>query len=304
MSLIKQRRVLAFKVETTPGTAETLTNTEAVYCTDPVMQADIPMFDRAATGALGRLASVPGARRGKITFNIEVAGDGTDNTPHWATLLTACGFTASSGVYTPTSTFTSMNTVTIGLYEQGIFKLMTGAMGNVSFEAKTGEPLMAKFEFEGIWNAPTDASTLSLPAIPITPPRVAAATLTIGGATPAGVASVSLNMGNAIKLCEDITKVSGYSRAVITDRVVSGKIDPEHQLVATSDVFGSWLAGTEAALNFVVGSATHNTITFAGAKCQYHNVQEGERDGIVTAELDFNLNASSAGSDELTITFS
>jgi hypothetical protein len=302
--MLYKRRVLAFKVEVTPGTAETLTTTECVFCFDPVMQGDIPQTDRVATGSLSRLASVPGARKGTITFDIEMANSGIDATtdPKWAGLLTACGMKLTAGVYTFTSDTANYKTLTIGLYEDGLWKLMTGAMGTWSLEAENGKPGMIKFSFDGIWQPPTDAAMLALPSYSVVPPRFAAATFSIGAITPK-ISKLSLESGNTIKLVEDITKISGYNRAVVTDRKVGGKIDPESLLVAGWDVFGQWISGLEAALTLTVGTAGGGQISITGAKAQISNVQEAQRELLVTNDIDYQMNATSAGDDELSISF-
>lgn len=302
--MLYKRRVLAFKIEVTPGTAESLADADAVFCFDPVMQGDIPQKDRVATGSLSRLASVPGPRKGTITFDIELAGSGVDaiTDPKWATLLQACGMKTAAGVYTFTSNTADYKTITLGLYEDGVFKLMSGAMGTWSLEAENGRPGMIRFSFEGIWNAPTDASMLALPSYAVVPPRFAAATFTLGAETPK-ISRISLESGNTIKLVEDITKASAYNRAVVTDRKVGGRIDPEAETIAAWDVWGQWIAGTEAALTLQIGSVAGNIINFTANKCQISNAQEAERELLVTTDIDYQLNATSAGDDELSVSF-
>ena len=60
MPLLKRRRVFAAKVETTIGTAESLTGAEGVYNAYNVMiQPKISMTPRESQGGFGMLTSVP-----------------------------------------------------------------------------------------------------------------------------------------------------------------------------------------------------------------------------------------------------
>ena len=79
-------------------------------------------------------------------------------------------------------------------------------------------------------------------------------------------------------------------------------MNPESRLVATYDVFGKWLAGTEEALSIVLDDGT-DVITFSAPKLQRTNVQEGDRSGLQIDDVSFACNPSS-GDDEFTIAFS
>jgi hypothetical protein len=305
MPLIKRRRVLAAKIETTAGTAESLTSSEAgfnVY--DVEINADIPMYERKAEGSLSMLPAVPGARSGSIKFSIDAYGSGTGGTsPTWAlTLLKGCGMTESSGTFSLTSTAASMKTLTLGVYEDGLFKSLAGAMGNFTVDGEDGKPLKVTFEYTGVWQAPTDVSLIAPTYATTVPPRFAGAAFTIGGTSPI-LSKFNLKSGNVVTLREDITKTAGYIAAVITDRKFEGNIDPEAKLVASSDVFGNWIAGTEAALSCAVGSGG-NAITIAAPAIQYMKITEGDRNGIQTHGLDFMCMQNGATPDtEVTIAF-
>jgi hypothetical protein len=304
MPMLKKRRVLAFKTETTPGTPIALTSAEACFCFNPIIQADIPMTKRDATGTLGQLAAVPGARAGKITFDIELAGAGATGLPKWSGLLAYCGMTLTTATYSPTSDPTLYSSATIAVYNTGIEKVLAGAMGTWSLEAEYGKPAMMKFEFTGIWQPPVDVTQIALPTYSVVPPRVANATFTLGAFTPK-VSKLTLAQNNTLKLIEDISTISAYNRAIVTNRDYKGTLDPQQELVGTWDAFGDWIAGTESALSLAIGTVANNTMTFAAPKAQRANVQEADRDQLVTNNLDFQLNCSlPTGDNELTVAFS
>lgn len=305
MPLLKKRRVLAFKLEATKGTAESLGADDCIYVVDPEIQAEIPMADRFATGSRSRLASVPGTRSGRVSFGVEVAASGASNasTPAWAELFLACGMSQTGDAFTFTSDSSDYETVTIGLYEDGVVKTLAGAMGTWTIDAEVGRPAMVRFEFTGCWVAPADSAMLALPSHSVVPPRFASATLSLGSESPR-ISRLSLAANNNVHLIEDVTKATGYAFALVTDRNVTGQMDPEATTVASWDVFGDWIAGTTGALSCQIGTDPGNRVTLAGPRCQNINLQESDRGLMVTHDLDFQLNATSAGDNELTITFS
>ena len=302
MSLIKKRRVFAFAPETTAGTPVSLNVSNGCFSLDPEIQGEIPMHDRVATGSLSRLPAIPGARKGKLSVSFELAGGGSAPEPTWAPLLLMCGMTASSHVYTFNSNPANYSTGTLGVFEGGRYKVLAGAMGTFAIDAQYGQPGMIKFDFEGIWQPPTDVPMIAPPSYSVTPPRFAAATLTIGAFTPR-ISKFSIEAGNSLKMVEDPTQLSAYSRCLITDRAVKGKLDPAAELVGTWDAYGLWLAGTTGALNLVIGGVANNTITIAAPYLQTANIQEGAREQLVTDDLDFIAAATAAGDNEFSITF-
>jgi hypothetical protein len=302
-TILYKRRVFAFEAEATPGTPMALTSAQSLFCFDPMIQAEIPMHDRVATGSLSKLPAVPGARKGKLTVSFELAGGGTTPQPGWAPLLNACGMVATGNTYNFTSNQSNLSTVTVGIYEDGRYKSLAGCQGTFGIEGEYGKPAMIKFDLEGIWQPPTTTAMVALPSYAVTPPRFAAATFALGSFTPK-ISKFSVEAGNTTKLIEDITQASAYSRAIITDRNCKGKIDPAGELVSTWDAYGLWIAGGTANLNAVIGSVTNNTITINAPQCQTTNVQEAQRELLVTDDLDFLATATSAGDNEMSIAFS
>ena len=75
----------------------------------------------------------------------------------------------------------------------------------------------------------------------------------------------------------------------------------------SEDPYTIWEANTERALAIELGgsSANGNRVVIDAPKLQIVNPQEGDRNGIQTDDIEFQLNASAAaGDDELTLTFS
>lgn len=304
MPLLKRVRVLAAKIETSIGAAESLSGTNATNnCYDIMMQPDIPVDDREAQGSFSRLAGIPGARTGKCTFKVGICGTGSGGIPTWAsTFLPACGWVATSQVYTPRAEAPGSNvkTLTIGVYENGRKKLLRGAMGTFKIVLPAGRMGYFDFEFTGIWDAPTDTSILSPTLDTNFPFRYAASTTTIASYAPK-LENLTFDAGNVVIMREDATDVSGYASALISDRKTVGSMNPEAALVATYDPYGDKLASTLRALSATIGDA-NDKLTIAAPKMQITNIQDSDRGDNQVDQIDFQC-CRSSGNDELSLTF-
>jgi hypothetical protein len=303
MPLLSSRRVLAAKIETAAGTAIATTTTDAFFAMDVKITPEIMYTERPDDATLGQRTGIVGAKKGKCTFKIELKGSGTAGTsPTWAeALLPACGLKETTGAWKPSSNTSDWKTVTIVVYEDGVKKSICGAMGTFKGEGDNGKPVYLNFEFEGVWVAPVDGALVVPEADTVKPQPFIGSTFTLGAAI-APVAKFSFDLGNKIYVREDITNANGYLYAVITERAVSGKIDPEATLIATRNYFNEFISETEAALSLATSGTT--PITIAAPKAQYKAMNEGDRTGIVTNEIEFVCNKSAAaGDDEFSITF-
>lgn len=301
MSLLKRVRTLAFKVEATAGTAESLAGSDAAINAYNIMiQPSIDVEMREASGSFDSLAGVPGARTGTATFSTDLAWDGTSTLPPWlVTLLSACGYVNSTGTITPRSEAPGSNvkTLTIGSYQNGMRKAIAGAVGTFVINAPAGRRITIDWTFTGKWIAPTDTAILS-PTYPTDAAmRFASATATFNSVALT-LENFTFTAGNTIKMREDAADASGYKCGIITGRAPRASCNPESVLVATQDRFGAWLASTEAELSVTFDGPTNSTIELSLNKAQIINNQEGEREGLVTDEIEFAANKNGSTKDQ------
>lgn len=303
MPLLKKIRTLAAKVETTIGTAESLSGTDGVFnAFDLMIQPNVPMGEREASGSFNRLSSVPGPRTGTATFKTNVEFNGTD-IPQWATtLLPGCGWVNSTGTFTPRSEAPGSNvkTLTIGGYINGVFKSIAGATGTFKFVFPSGRTAYIEWTFTGVWQAVTDTAIIS-PTYPTDSPLRAGSMTTTFDSVAFCFENLSIDAGNQVVMRECSTSASGYISSMIVDRVPKIMANPESVLVATQDRYGKLLAGTEASLSIAIGSA----ITFTAPKAQVVNIQEGDRNKFVIDDIEWQCNKNGSTADqELSIAFS
>jgi len=307
MPLLKRKRILACKTEVTVGTAETLAAADAAAnYFDVQIDNDIPHEARMGQGSFANLRGVPGSPMGTCKFKTQLIGGAA--APLWmATLLPACGLVETALTWTPKSFAPgtgSVKTVTIGVYEDGLFKRLRGAMGNVKFTLPVGQICFAEFEFKGIWDAPSDVALLA-PNYPDAeiPARFVASTFTVNGSALYKVSKLEFDVGNDVQMREDASDASGYASAIITNRQVKGSLDPESALVAALDFYGLQKAGTQFSISALVNDGAGGDFTIGCNKIQFSKIGEGDRNGIQTDAIEFvAARNTDAGDDELTIT--
>jgi hypothetical protein len=306
MPLLKRRRVLAAKVETTSGTAEALTSAEGAFnAYDVMIHPEIDMEPREIQGSFGSLAAVPGGYKGKATFKTDCGWDGTATEPSWAdVLLPACAWVKSAQVFSPRSEAPGSNvkTLTIGCYLDGMFKSLSGCAGTFKLVCPTGKMAYIEWEFSGVWIAPTDVAIVS-PTYPTALPlRYANSTSTWSGVALC-VENITLDAGNEVVMRE-CAAANGYEAAIVVNRQLKVTANPETKLVATSDRYGQLIAMTEGTLTWGLDGPTNAVLTISAPKAQIVANKEGERNKMVIDELEWNLNQNGSTVDsDVTMTF-
>lgn len=304
MPLLRRKRVLAAKIETTPGTPISLSASDAVFNVfDSQITPAIEFTPREGQSSFSPLHGTLGAYGGTVTFSHELA-PGSGALPAWAaTFLPACGWVATGSVYTPRTEApgTNVKTLTIGMYQDGVFKSIRGAMGTFVIRCESGKPVMLDFTFTGLWVAPSDVAIIAPTYPTLKPLRFVSAGVLIGAWAPK-IATLTIDAGNEVILREDANDAAGYSTALATGRRMTGSLTPESELIATKDYHGEWLSMVEQALAVVLSSGGIGW-SIAAPKLQFTNVSESERNQVQIDTLEFQLNRSAAaGDDEMSLT--
>ena len=251
MPLLRRRRLLAAKIEGTPGTAETLAAADATFNAYNITFAqEVELEEREAPGGFARMESVPGGRRGTITFSVDAYWDGTATEPAWAdTFLPACGWVKSGQVFTPRTEAPGSNvkTLTMGVYADGMRWLLAGAAGTFQLVCPTGRVATFNFTFSGIWSSTTDVTILSPTYETALPLRYASSTTTWNSVALC-LENLTLDAGGTVVQIECGNGVSGYDYFMVSDRNVRVTGNPETKLVASQPRYTNLLDMTSAAL--------------------------------------------------------
>ena len=321
MPLLKRRTVFAAKIESTIGTAETLTATEGSFnAYDVMVQANVSVADREGQGSFDYLQGVPGAYEGTVTFK---TGMGFDTAvPSWATVLfPACGYVQSGTVFkpesrSPTDPAASTKTVTIGAFIDGVYKKLAGAMGNFKISAPAGQEATIEWEFKGVWQDMVDA-TIIAPTYPTSLPiRFGEGVITYNSINQV-VENVSFDAGNEVILRESAATAAGFVSALVVSRQPRVTINPEAVLIATDseDKYSYWTkmetAGGVANLYpfscqmvSPFGAAATGTLVLAAPAGQIISIAQADRSKLVIDEIEIACQKNGGAIDEdVSITF-
>ncbi len=307
--LLRRRSVFAAKVETTVGTAESLSGTDGAFNAEEfTIQPNVAMTRREGQGGFNYLAGVPEGMQGTCTVRMGMSYNGTD-IPSWASvLLPACGWVDTAGVFSPVTQGPGgaggVKTLTIGHYKDGKLALLSGAMGTFKIMAPTGKQAMIEFTFTGKYSSNETDTALIAPTYPtVLPLRVAAGALTFNSVNLC-TSNVEVDAGNSVVMreCVNATDRSGFVSAIVTNRQPVITADPESVLVATQNRDSLWLSSSPQAFSLRIG-ATGSSIKIDAPKAQIENKQQGNRNDIMIDDLTFLCTAGSSVDTELTITF-
>ena len=305
--LLLKKTVLGGKIESTIGTAETVA---AADCTinayNVVINPETELEQREGQGGFGKLASIPGARRGRATFSVDLAYDGS-TVPAWAsTYLPACGLVLSTATYKPRTEVPGSNvkTATIAAFIDGVRRQIYGAVGNARFILPTGRMGRIEFDFQGVYSDESDvAIPSSINYVNTLPLRVA------GGATSWAssnicLESATIDLGNVITARECSTSAAGLDSFVITDRNIRVTGNPESKLIATQNRYGQFRDATEGILSFTIAGPTTSTVVFSMPKAQIVAKPMGDRNGIMIDQIEWQANKNvDTADEELSFTF-
>jgi hypothetical protein len=307
--LLYRKRVFAAKVETTVGTAETLTGSEASFNAENFsIQPNVPITRRQGQGGFNYLPGIPEGMQGTCTVRFGMSYNGT-TLPTWASvLMPACGYVATGLVLSPVTQGPGgaggVKTITIGEYKDGKLSVLSGAMGAWKIIAETGKQAVIEFTFTGKYSTnETDEAILSPTYPTVLPVRVANGALTFNSVALC-TSMVEFDSGNNVTMreCVNASDRSGFISAIVTDRAPVITANPESVLVATQNRDSLWLTSSAQAFSMQIGT-TGNSITVAAPKAQIENKQQADRNGIMADDLTFLCTAGSAVDTELTITF-
>jgi hypothetical protein len=308
MPLLRRKSVFAAKVESTPGTAETITSAEGAYnARDVIIQPSVAVTRREGQGGFNYLAGIPEGMMGTGTIVHDLAYDGT-NIPTWASvLLPACGWVDTAGTFSPVSSGPGsggVKTVTLAHYKDGKRALLSGAMGTFKITCPTGKVAFITFTFTGKYSTNETDTAIIAPTYPTTLPMRFSPGVLTWNSVDLCTSSVEVDAGNSVIMreCVDVADRTGYKSAIVTNRAPVITADPESVLVAAQDREAKWLTSVPEAFSMRIGVAAAS-IVIAAPKAQLENKQQGNRSDMMSDDLTWFATAGSAVDTELTIAF-
>lgn len=251
-----------------------------------------------------------------LDITVELAGSGTAATaPQWGDLLLGCAMaeaslsTPSRVEYTPVSS--SLKTLTIYYYDDGVLHKMLGAMGTCKLSAKVGERPTLQFTFTGLDGGISAASASGTYTAWKTPPTMTKANvvdITLGCTYSAGALAsgtvypstgLEIDWGNTV----NYTPLLSSDRVDISQREMTGSLQLD--LTAANEVsfMATVKANTTQSLGLTIGTAAGNKIIIHTPAMQLINPSKQELNGsrLIGYDLRFVPTAGGSGNDEIRI---
>lgn len=313
-NLRKSNEVILAKVETTYGTdAAPVPGTNAILVQNLTFDnKPMRMVQRPAIrGFIDELQRIFAGQLGQLKCDVELKGSGTAGTaPELDPLLRACGFaqTINAGVsvvYAPRST--AFESVTIYWYEGGRKKhVLTGCVGNVKLKAETGGIPVLSFEITGHVANPTD-QTQPVPTfnthVPVPAINISS---TLGAISAINIRKFELDLAWTVVTPPALSAADGYGQIQLAKRYSNGTLELDAELASVIDLDLQLSAGTTWTLALgTFGTVAGNkwALTSATNGMYWLDRNFGETEGIITRSMPFGLVESSAGNDDVTLTF-
>ena len=203
--------------------------------------------------------------------------------------------------YKPVSA--SFDSASIYFNNDGVLHVITGARGTFVLNAEVGEIPTIEFTMLGIYNAPTDtaapATTYTNQATPLIFKAGSTTAFSILGYSGC-LMSLEFDMANETVYRE---LVGCDKSVIITNRAVEGTCMIEAPTIAQKDFFTIANEDTTGILTMLHGTTAGNRVTLLAPKVDIGNPSYEDSDGIQMLSLPFAAIPTSAGNDEVSLTF-
>ena len=203
--------------------------------------------------------------------------------------------------YLPVST--GFSSATIYFNNDGVLHKITGARGTFTLTTSVGEIPTIEYQLTGIYNAPTDTvaptTTYSDQATPVIFKAGNTSAFSILNYT-ACLQSLSFNVANKTVYRE---LVGCTKEVMITNRAPAGECMIEAPTIAQKDFFTIANNDTTGTLTLLHGSTAGNRITLLAPKVDIINPSYADQDGIQMLNIPYVAIPTTAGNDEVKLTF-
>lgn len=201
-------------------------------------------------------------------------------------------------LYMPASN--NIPTLTLGLYFDGTLYTMAGCRGNQNMTLVAAGPGRFTFSFQGIFTGRTDAAvpaaTYDSPRPPIwTDPNNDGSGRCLLDRSLAVVSQLTFDNGNTVAYPENPNASQGFDLATVSERSMTGTLDPQMELVATRNILDDLEAGTQNILHARYGTVAGNRVALTCPTVLFNNATPGNRQGILTEQIAFSAIGQDSG---------
>jgi hypothetical protein len=191
-------------------------------------------------------------------------------------------------LYKPIST--SIPSGSIEFYMDGVKYQFAGCRGSVRFAFPAGGACKASFNLTGMYVNKADAA---VPAVTYdgTRPGIWRASKFLLNRLATALKNLNLDTGAQSQYPADPNQSEGFSSPQITDRNMSGDMDPYATTVATRDIMAAFRTGVQAIINAVLigGNAANpgQRISVLIPKAQHTSYKPGKDGKLATEQVGF-----------------
>lgn len=315
LRIMATQKIIGFKKESTPYTAETLTASNYnISAYDVKISPDIESYARSLLrGDYSKDVSISGRRKCVVTFTIDMyPGSAVNVSPTYHGIIECCGYKkityGSTGIaLAPHANYNRVPaTIEVAFPEEGatprqIVIKMHGAMGKVKYDMQQiGQPIKMMFEFTGVLNGITTrqyASLITPTAFDTTlPPAVLACTFSFYG-TWQFPNKFTVDSGEKLEPFDNISKAAGIDGVRVVDREMMGEVNPD--MVVTDDVnyYTQQINNNTGALSLTIGGAVPMYLTAPAVQIE-DSYKPEESEGHIRNPLKIRFTRGAVGNDE------
>lgn len=188
--------------------------------------------------------------------------------------------------------------VSLGIIEDGVQRIIKGCRGSVTFTANIGEPMFMDFEFRGLLSSKADgqlSGTVSPNAL--VPPSFLEIGYGVAKNTPlvapadeheACINAFTLEFRNEISIERCAASTDGTRGAAFaTARTATGSIDPSVRPEASFPWLDVFQQGTIFRQRMTIGSDAENQFHISLPACQITSEGAGDRNGLATRDFQY-----------------
>jgi len=204
--------------------------------------------------------------------------------------------------YKPVST--GFESATIYFNNDGVLHKATGCRGTFNLNCEVGAIPVISFTMTGAYNAPTDtaapAVTYSDQATPLLFKADNTLAVNVLGYSDSCLQAINFDVANEIVYRE---LVGCTKSVIITNREPAGEVTIEAPTIAAKDYFTIANNDTTGLLCFQHGTTGGNIVTMVASTVDIGNPSYSDQDGIQMLTLPYVAIPTSAGNDEVVLTF-
>ena len=230
----------------------------------------------------------------------------TDGSVEWQAEKKAYIYTPSNGILGDDVPSIAFEVYLAGSGSQADKYVLAGCGGTWTFTGSVGNIATMEFTFTGkLYSDPTTATIPSASFDETSQLVFQGVDFTFDNQDIFCVNEVRLDCGNTVALRRCITEESGIAGVLITNRNITGSIDPEAVLQSDYDFFAKLKSGDTASMKIDIGSEFGNSVSFEAPRVQITESSFSDRDGIAVNNLNLLLTEGddSSNTSELIIKF-